>query len=79
MAVNQRRVTQESFKQTKPKKSEVHELCGRGVPGTGFAKPLFFMAFSTGFPSQRGLPVPDSFPESSRTSLSLVWFARKDS
>ena len=47
-----------------------------GVHGTDFENPLR-RAFSTGFPSRKGFAssLPDSFPKSSRTPLSLVWSA----
>ena len=54
--------------------SEVRELSGK-ESGTGSGTPSCLKIY-TKF-KQKGVPelIPDSFPESSRTSLSSVWFA----
>ena len=58
-----------------PEESEVHELSGE-ESGNWFWNPLL-LANAIHNPLKNGVPelIPDSFPDSSRTSLSSVWFA----
>ena len=54
--------------------SEVHELLGK-KSGTGSEPPFAGKYFSKALKEGVAELIPNSFPESSRTSLSLVWFA----
>ena len=56
------------------KESEVRELSGK-ESGTGSETPFACKCYTK--PLKKRVPelIPDSFPESSRTSLSSVWFA----